>query len=73
MLLSDFCVLKQVLRKLEEKIYIIFIDFIKKEFFHNKKRGRKKTYDLRITLAIKGAISLCFEYNAEQERSQMKV
>ena len=30
MLLSDFCVLKQVLRKLREKIYIIFIDFIKK-------------------------------------------
>ena len=41
MLLSDFCVLKQVLRKLGEKIYIIFIDFIKKQFFHNKKkRGR---------------------------------
>ena len=30
MLLSDFCVLKQVLRKLGEKIYIIFIDLIKK-------------------------------------------
>ena len=38
-----------------------------------KKQGRKKTYDLRITLAIKGAISLCLEYNEELERSQVKV
>ena len=37
----------------------------KNNFSIIKKRGRKKTYDLRITLAIKGAISLCFEYKSE--------